>query len=126
MLDEKKEQIAKLSVQIQNVNIERERLNDEQKSLLKELTNMLNKFESNGLNAGFKLEEAVSIPTKMVTKNIIMASDSDSSSDSDSDSDSSDAPKVLQKKAPPKGKGGPKGLKLGKPASDSDSDEESS
>jgi hypothetical protein len=133
LLEEKKKEWASITAQSLTINQERERLENEQKRLVKELTELMNKLKKE-TTEGFTFDSATKTPktaSKTLKKEIIsMDAESDSESEtSESESDSDDKPKLVAKKgkktAPVKTTKGGKGLNLKKPDSDSESAEDS-
>jgi hypothetical protein len=136
LLNEKKQEWAIITAQIHAITQERERLEIEQKNLVRELTELMSKLKKDTVNEGFTFESPSNKTSnksngKSLKQEIIsMDAESDSdTSDSDSDSDSDDGKLKTKKGKVAKPivkttKGPAKGLKLSKPG-DSDSDSES-
>jgi hypothetical protein len=96
LLDEKKKEWAIITAQINTLNQDRDRLELEQKNLVKELTELMNKLQNDDVSNSFVLEQ-----TNMVNKKEIIAMDADSdSSDSNSESESDSESKATKVSKP--------------------------
>ena len=114
------------------MNQERERLEIEQKQLVKELSDLMNKLNKDNNTDGLITLDIIhktSKPFSKAVKKEIISMDVDSASESDtSESESDEKPKLVANKGkklvPIKTTKGGKGLNLTKPDSDSESDED--
>jgi hypothetical protein len=90
LLDEKKKEWTNITAQINTINQERERLELEQKNLVKELNELMKKLQNDEVDNVFVLEQnnQVQLPKEKVTKKDIIAMNAVSdTSDSDTDSE---------------------------------------
>jgi len=100
LLNEKKKEWANITAQINILNQDRDRLELEQKNLVKELTELMSKLQTDEVTNGFVLEQTnkISVPKEIISTDVnSVSSDSDSESDSDLDSKNS-KPKLNCKK----------------------------
>ena len=100
LLNEKKKEWANITAQINILNQDRDRLELEQKNLVKELTELMSKLQTDEVTNGFVLEQTnkISVPKEIISTDVnSVSSDSDSDSDSDLDSKNS-KPKLNCKK----------------------------
>ena len=140
LLQEKKKEWASITTQIHEINVKREQLEVEQKRLVKELTELMNKLERDPTTEGFTLDSATpkhatKSTSKPVKKEIIsmdVESESETSEDESESESEDERPEILPKKGAGKKvpvvkttKGASKALKLTKSDSNSESDEDS-
>jgi hypothetical protein len=100
LLNEKKKEWANITAQINILNQDRDRLELEQKNLVKELTELMSKLQTDEVTNGFILEQTnkISVPKEIISTDVnSVSSDSDSDSDSELDSKNS-KPKLNCKK----------------------------
>jgi hypothetical protein len=139
ILDEKKREWATITTHIYEITIKREALEEDQKRLIKELTELMNRLKKDvpvieGITIDSITPKNIPKPVSKLARKEIISTDSETESKTDSsDSESSDSesekeklvlPKkgTVKKEPVKKTKGIPKALQLSKSASESESD----